>query len=94
MSQHRFRIGGGREMLVGWDPHLGTFFAQVYPVDERGDRIEFKENSVGDEDEDATLLWVGTTLNEIRTVDQLKIRMAPYKLPAPLEELLFREEVN
>ena len=56
------------ECFIGWDLPLETFFAQIYPIDAEGKRIEEIDG------EDATLLWVGAKHSEIRTVDKL-VRM-------------------
>ncbi|MET0415793.1 MAG: hypothetical protein ABW022_07210 [Actinoplanes sp.] len=41
------------EVVVGWDPPLGTFFAQVW------------DRSLDEDDPDAELLWIGCTPGEI-----------------------------
>lgn len=69
-------IQPGQTCVVGWDPPLGTFFAQVHacPTAKRRTRL---------------LLWVGTDIEEIRTVEELAQALAPYaNLPANLQRQL------
>lgn len=62
------------EIIVGYDAPLQTFFAQVIDLDMLA-RAENDESSV---DEDYFALWVGTSHNEILTVEALANALAPY----------------
>jgi hypothetical protein len=75
MSRSVFRVNDQTECAVGWDAPLGTFFGQVYKIDEQGERVEETEDG-----EDGTILWVGTKPAEIRTVDELARRLLPHAI--------------
>lgn len=62
MSRYSFQ-SGWREIIVGWDNPLMTFFVQVW--DET-------------EDEDAPVLWVGAKPGEVRSVEALSECVRPY----------------
>jgi hypothetical protein len=62
MSRYSFQAGG-REIIVGWDNPLVTFFVQVW--DEAGD-------------EDAPVLWVGAKPGEVRSVEALSECVRPF----------------
>jgi hypothetical protein len=49
---------------VGWDPPLGTYFAQVYPND-------------GDLDDDP-VLWIGSRPRQAPSLDALRGALQPY----------------
>ncbi|MBX9628259.1 MAG: hypothetical protein K2X82_30955 [Gemmataceae bacterium] len=72
MTRYEIR---GREphtaIVVGWDPPLATFFAQVWD-----ERIE-------SEKEEPELLWVGCFAREVPTVDDLAARVAPFVTLTP-----------
>jgi hypothetical protein len=91
MSQHFFSAGNQVEGMVGWDNALGTFFGQVYKVDEEGERIEDDDEG----QEKGTLLWVGARRGEIRTVDELEEKLKPVaRIPADIRKKLFEVEVD
>lgn len=82
MSRHEIR---GREphiaIVVGWDPPLATYFAQVW--DELTD-----EN----DEEEPQILWVGCFAREIPTVDELGRHLEPFVTLSPeLREQLARD---
>lgn len=54
MSRHELPAADGFEVVVGWDPPLGTFFAQVW------------DRRVDEDDPAAEVLWIGCTPGEIR----------------------------
>jgi len=63
-------------VVVGWDPPLATFFAQVF------------DHTHGHEDDDP-VFWTGTRRGEVPTVAALSDVLAAYTtLPAPLQEQL------
>lgn len=62
MSRYSFQAGG-REIIVGWDNPLLTFFVQVW--DEA-------------EDEDAPVLWVGAKPGEVCSVEALSECVRPF----------------
>lgn len=88
MSQHVFRIDDKTECIVGYDSMLGTFFGQVYRVNEDGERIDL------DDDDYGVILWVGVSPAEIRTVDDLTRKMKPYVLPEDIHRELFAIECD
>lgn len=90
MSQSVFRVDDTTECMVGWDPPLGTFFGQVYKIDGDGQRVEEDEDG-----NDGTVLWVGASLAEIRTVDELARRLKPHAvLPESIRKELFAIECD
>ena len=71
MSQFIIPIDQTRQAQVGWDPPLQTYYGQVYKIDKNGERVDiFVEN---DEEKDGTLVWVGTSHNEVPTVEYLQL---------------------
>ena len=62
MSRYLIEDHGHREVWVGWDPPLGTFFAQVFaPL-------------VPDDEEE--LVWaIGQRAREVTTLDELAIAL-------------------
>lgn len=52
MSRYEITVGAV-EAVVGWDPPLNTFYAQVW------------DRSVDEDDPAAELLWIGCTPGEI-----------------------------
>lgn len=62
MSRYVIQNDGAREVAVGWDPPLGTFFAQVFaPL-------------VPDDEEE--LIWaIGQHRHEVTTVDELELAL-------------------
>ena len=66
--------------VVGWDPPLGTFFARI------------EDTTVAVEDPRREVLWVGTGLHELVTVDALANAIAAYAvLPLALYQQLASE---
>jgi hypothetical protein len=64
-------------IVVGWDSPLASFFAEVTDLNleaaiERGECSE--------EEVDATILWVGTTLGELPTLEHLQAAIAPFAI--------------
>lgn len=57
--------------VVGWDPSMGTFFAQVFDDTHPGLTDEFPE------------VWIGSTFHEIETVTELAQRLAPWAAVHP-----------
>jgi hypothetical protein len=74
---------------VGWDPPLGTFFAQVI------------DHSIG-EDDDPVLVWVGALPPYFRDLDKVmrivndgvRGRLPPVALPTELGDRLIRDREN
>lgn len=65
--------------VVGFDPPLGTFFAQVY----RRRRPQHPSSLVH---------WIGTDLNEIPIVEALTAALAPYvTVPEEIQQQLARD---
>jgi len=87
MSQHVFEVNTGVECLVGWDPPMQTFFAQVYKVDEDGERIDAEEGG--------TIIWVGRVNSEIRTVRELAMLIELHAIiPLEIYEALLEIELD
>jgi hypothetical protein len=87
MSQNIFPVRDGVECMVGWDDHMGTFFAQVYRVDEEGERIGAEDN--GD------IHWVSGYPCKIRTVEELVRLLKPHAtIPEEILKILFEIEVD
>ena len=67
-------------VVVGWDNPLTTFFAQVF------------DPSIEDEDE-ADILWLGTTPEAIPTVAALQAQLAGWAtIPADIVDRLTRDQ--
>jgi hypothetical protein len=65
MSLHALEIPGYEQRsTVGWDPPLGTYFAQVYPND-------------GDLDDDP-VLWIGLRPRQAPSLEALRVALQPY----------------
>lgn len=72
------------DVTVGWDPVRETFFGQV-------------EDPTAPEADPETglVLWLGQDLYEVRTVDELERRLAPYAtLPPQLRVKLKRDRLD
>ena len=85
MSRHAVRSNNpALEIIVGWDPPLNTFFAQVIRTD-----------LTNDTDEDNIVLWIGATSNEIERANSLIGPLAPYgTVPPALVETLDAERAK
>lgn len=71
MSRYTIRQGHeSKEVVVGWDPPLGTFFAQVFGPDT-------------DEGEEVVLGWCGYMPREVETVEQLATWLAARNVTLP-----------
>ena len=69
----------GMTCIVGWDPPLGTFFAQVY----RRKRPQHPASLVH---------WIGTDLHEIPTVEAFTVAIAAYvTVPEEIQQQLARD---
>lgn len=67
-------------MIVGWDNPLLTFFAQVFNA------------SIADDDE-ACVLWIGTTPQAISTVAALQAQLADWAaIPPDIVDHLTRDQ--
>ena len=72
MSRYRIPAVHEHEVVeLGYDPPLGTFFAQV-----SDDTL----TSTDEHDESPLVLWVGTGIHEITTVDALQEHIKEYAL--------------
>lgn len=66
--------------VVGYDPPLGTFFAQLYRKSEADRRARL-------------VCWVGTDLHELPTIDALVTALADVvTLPAEIQRQLVRDQ--
>lgn len=62
MSRYVIEDDGRREVVVGWDPPLGTFFAQVFAPQLSDDEWE--------------LIWaIGQSPREVTTTDELALAL-------------------
>lgn len=59
MSRYAVPASGKESFIVGWDPPLGTFFAQEY-----GPSLE--------DDEDNLVWWIGYEPGEVTTIADLR----------------------
>ncbi len=62
MSQHIVPIDSNTEALVGWDQPMLTYFAQIYKIDEAGERVAAEDGG--------TILQIGTGNFEIYTLEE------------------------
>ncbi len=62
MSRHLIEQETLREVWVGWDPPLGTFFAQIYAP------------QVPD-DEEELIWWIGERAREVTSLDELALAL-------------------
>lgn len=67
MSRHDLDpFNPAHEVVVGWDPPTGTYFAQVL-------------NTAADEESDAyTVLWIGTNFGEVPDLGTILATVRPY----------------
>ncbi len=82
-----------KQAEVGWDFHLGSFFAEVYELDEQGKRIDsFDEHGM---QLHGTLLSVGTAGVPITTVKELKHQLKGWvEIPPDVCGYLERDQTN
>ena len=85
MSRHAVTSNNpALDIIVGWDPPLETFFAQVTRTDLSADTGE-----------DQIVLWIGTASNEIEQAESLIGPLAPYgAVPPTLVETLDAERAK
>lgn len=78
----RFRLKGRKPsvtVIVGWDPPMTTYFAQVWDSPDKSRHYESGN----------LLLWLGTSFSEVEEVDALKEAVEPFvTLPLKLTERL------
>lgn len=86
MSRFTFRAGKDTECQVGWDAPLETFYGQVYKVDKDGRVDVYEEKS---EEKDGTIHWVGTSMNEVPTLEELEQKLRPHVQMLPRD--IFRK---
>ncbi len=80
LPEHQTKL----HIVVGWDPPLRTFFANVIDVE--------KDEA---DDDAATLLMVGCRYDEIPTVTKLQERIAEYAvIPSDLLPVLEQEKAS
>jgi hypothetical protein len=73
MSRHEIVARDpAHKIIVGWDPPLMTFFAQV--MDRRAEEAGW---------DDKFLLWVGCSCQEIYEVEQLARKISKYAVLTP-----------
>jgi hypothetical protein len=88
MSRHTLTPLDGKENLtvvVGWDPPLRTYFAQV---------MDFTAENEDADDEQIDHLWIGTDWDEIQQPGQVLDAVRPYAtVPADLAAALFEDRI-
>lgn len=79
MSRYHLESSVYADIVVGWDAPLGTYFVQVW-------------NS---KDDDEPVLWLGTDLHELASVDALQVALADYcSVPLTVQEQLLNDKNN
>lgn len=63
MSRYVLEATERREVVVGWDPPLGTFFAQIYAPQ-------------AEDDEEEAIWWIGYQPHEVPTLRELDEALA------------------
>ena len=84
MSRHELdALNPAHEVVVGWDPGLATFFAQVL-------------DTAADEESDAyEVLWIGTGFREVLNPATVVAAVAPFaSVPADLPGQLARDRLG
>lgn len=66
MSRHTIVDEAERQLVVGWDPPMGSFFAQEYDLTIPED----------DDDRDEVVWWVGYEFRQIATLEELVDKLA------------------
>ena len=61
--------------VVGWDSPLASFFTQV--IDQRIETA-IEHGELSEDDADPMLLWIGTTLGELPTLEELQRAIASF----------------
>ncbi len=80
MSRYELPTSDGLEAIVGWDPPMSTFFAQVW------------DRTKDEDDPDAELLWVGCTPREMNDIQQVMDAVKPWaKIPDATKRALCRD---
>jgi hypothetical protein len=83
MSRHEIPARDpAHKVIVGWDPPMQTFFAQV---------IDRAKEEAGDDDD--MVAWHGTSLRELYEVDQLHRKVARFAdLTADMRSTLYGDK--
>jgi hypothetical protein len=75
VSRHVLRDDDVAQVVVGWDPPLHTYFAQVFDV------AAFKKELERDPDADVVLvLWEGLSPDAITSLDRLAVLVGQWAL--------------
>ena len=88
MSRYTFTTAE-HTVVVGWDRPLHTYFAQVWKGEpESEENIVKGQESLGP----VPLLWTGTRLKQVPTVQDLADSLKPYgEIPSSIQESLERD---
>lgn len=82
MSRYTLSVEDEREIVVGWDPPLGTFFAQIFgPDDEDGE-----ENLV------ASIGQMPREVTTLEEIDEWVVRTTGHAIPSGVCEMLDADE--
>lgn len=80
MSRHELPAADGLEVVVGWDPPLSTFFAQVW------------DRRLEEDDPAAELLWIGCAPREINDIQKVMDAVKPWAtFPDEVKRALYRD---
>lgn len=81
MSRYVIEDDGRREVVVGWDPPLGTFYAQIFAPQLP-------------EDEEDCIWWIGYQPHEVVTVEALgaALQAQGHALPATVCNRLLADQ--
>ena len=77
MSRYEFRNEKGKDVSIGWDKPMGTFFLQIH-------------NPNAKRDKDYCELWLGGEFNEFESLDEL-LNKARLSIPTALESHLIHD---
>lgn len=80
-------------LVVGWDPTLSSFFAQVEDLAfESGGQVIDEEAIIGDSPEEGLLVWVGAD-QPVSDLGQIVAALAPYgTIPQEMLARLHRDQ--
>ena len=84
MSRYTIAVQDGCEFVAGWDPPMGTYFAQAYDA------------SVPEDEEDL-VWWVGNQMRQIPTLGELRAVLENnhgVRIPFAIQEKLAADQAE